>query len=217
MSTSPALGPAVVLIPVKAFSEAKRRLSSALSSEAREVLAQRFANTVVDAAHDLPVAVVCDDPVVVRWANSRRLVVLSEPGTGLNAAVASAIAQLRDAGVERAIVVHSDLPLARDIRWLAHERGITIVPDHRHDGTNAMSLPLTDDVLDSFEFAYGIGSFQRHHEQALAIAAKTGLEVRVAVDPDLDHDVDLPEDLDDVLGVHRGRHHVAQPPDAQPS
>lgn len=199
MSTPPRLGPAVVLIPVKAFNQAKRRLSSALSSEARAVLAQRFANAVVDAAHDLPVAIVCDDDAVIRWARSRRLVVLHEPGTGLNAAVSTAVAQLRNAGVLRAIVVHSDLPLARDIRWLADEAGITLAPDHRHDGTNALSLPLVGPVLENFEFAYGVGSFVKHHHQALAITKRFGISTRVVDDPDLDHDVDMPEDLDDVF------------------
>lgn len=199
MSTPPRLGPAVVLIPVKAFTQAKRRLSTALSGEARAVLAQRFANTVVDAACDLPVAIVCDDDAVIRWARSRQLLVLHEPGTGLNAAVSTAVAQLRDAGVQRAVVVHSDLPLARDLRWLAHESGITLAPDHRHDGTNALSLPLVGEVLDNFEFAYGVGSFLRHHEQALAIADRFGICTRVVDDPDLDHDVDVPDDLDEVL------------------
>ena len=163
------------------------------------MLAQRFANTVVDAAIDLPVAIVCDDHAVIRWAQSRRLTILHEPGNGLNAAVSSAVTQLHEAGVGRVVIVHSDLPLARDLRWLAAEAGITLVPDHRHDGTNAMSLPLVDDVLVHFEFAYGIGSFQRHHEQSLAITERFGISTKVVDDPDLDHDVDMPEDLDDVL------------------
>jgi 2-phospho-L-lactate/phosphoenolpyruvate guanylyltransferase len=194
-----ALGPVVVLIPVKGFTQAKRRLSEALSTEARTVLAQRFANTVVDAAHDLPVAIVCDDPAVVHWARSRDLVVLHEAGQGLNPAVTSAVAQLRERGVERAVIVHSDLPLARDLRWLADEVGITLVPDHRHDGTNAMSLPLHPDVLDNFEFAYGEGSFARHERQALDITARFDIETRVVNDPELDHDVDVPADLDEIL------------------
>lgn len=208
MSTSPRLGPAVVLIPVKGFAQAKRRLSSALSSEARSVLAQRFANTVVDAAIDLPVAIVCDDHAVIRWARSRQLTILHEPGTGLNAAVSSAVNQLHEAGVSRVVIVHSDLPLARDLRWLAAKGGITLVPDHRHDGTNAMSLPLVDNVLDHFQFAYGVGSFLRHHEQSLAITKKFGISTQVVDDPDLDHDVDMPEDLDDVFRPRSAKEEV---------
>jgi 2-phospho-L-lactate/phosphoenolpyruvate guanylyltransferase len=193
------LGPVVVLIPVKAFTQAKRRLSEALSTEARAVLAQRFANTVVDAAHDLPVAIVCDDAAVVRWARSRELTVLHEAGQGLNPAVTSAVVQLRERSVQRAVIVHSDLPLARDLRWLADEVGITLVPDHRHDGTNAMSLPLSPEVLANFEFAYGEGSFAKHERQALDITARFDIETRVVDDPELDHDVDVPADLDEIL------------------
>ena len=95
--------------------------------------------------------------------------------------------------------MHSDLPLARDLRWLAHEEGITLVPDHRHDGTNALSLPLHDNVMANFEFAYGEGSFARHERQALDITARFDIETRVVDDPELDHDVDVPADLDEIL------------------
>ena len=199
MSTPPELGPTVVLIPVKSFGEAKRRLSSSLSEEARSVLAQRFANTVVDAAHGLPVAIVCDDEGVARWAQSRSLSVLREEGRGLNAAVHLAVHELQALGVERAVIVHSDLPLARDLRWLADSSGIVLVPDHRLDGTNAMSLPLRPDVLDRFEFSYGVGSFRKHLDQALTLGIAFGIDTTVSHDPDLNHDVDLPEDLDEIM------------------
>lgn len=203
MSTLPELGPTVVLIPVKSFGAAKRRLSPSLSEEARSVLAQRFANTVVDAAHSLPVAIVCDDEGVSRWAQSRGLSVLREEGRGLNAAVHLAVHQLRARGVSRAVVVHSDLPLAQDLRWLGDADGIVLVPDHRLDGTNAMSLPLHDEILGRFEFSYGVGSFRRHLEQALIIGLDTGIATTVSHDPDLNHDVDLPEDLDEIMSGPR--------------
>ncbi len=199
MSTPHPIGPTVVLIPVKSFGEAKRRLSPSLSEEARSVLAQRFANTVVDAAHSLPVAVVCDDEGVARWAQSRGLSVLREEGRGLNAAVHLAVGQLAASGVTRAVIVHSDLPLANDLRWLAAATGIVLVPDHRLDGTNAMSLPLRSDVLDRFEFSYGVGSFRKHLDQALAIGRDLVIATTISHDPDLNHDVDLPEDLDEIM------------------
>ncbi len=203
MSTPHELGPTVVLIPVKSFGEAKRRLSPSLSEEARSVLAQRFANTVVDAAHGLPVAVVCDDEGVARWAQSRSLSVLREEGSGLNAAVHLAVHELQSMGVGRAVIVHSDLPLAQDLRWLADSSGIVLVPDHRLDGTNAMSLPLRPDVLERFEFSYGVGSFRKHLDQALALGVALGISTTVTHDPDLNHDVDLPEDLDEIMSGTR--------------
>ena len=203
MSTPFALGPTVVLIPVKSFGEAKRRLSPSLSDEARAVLAQRFANTVVDAAHGLPVAIVCDDDGVARWAHSRGLSVLREEGRGLNAAVHLAVHELFAAGAERAVIVHSDLPLAVDLRWLADSEGIVLVPDHRLDGTNAMSLPLRSDVLARFEFSYGVGSFRKHLDQSLAIGLDLSISTTITHDADLNHDVDLPEDLDEIMSGAR--------------
>jgi 2-phospho-L-lactate/phosphoenolpyruvate guanylyltransferase len=200
-ATSPAASPVVVLIPVKAFSEAKRRLSPSLSREARAVLAQRFANAVVDAAHDLPVAIVCNDPEVVRWAKARRLRVLADHGGGLNSAVTSAVRELHADGVARVIVIHSDLPLAHDIRWLADEEGIALVPDHLFDGTNAISLPLQQEVIDRFTFSYGAGSFAKHEAQARAIATSLGVTLHIVEDVELRHDIDLPSDLDTILTV----------------
>ena len=55
------LGPEVVLIPVKAFHQAKRRLGSALSDPERIRLVRSMASQVVAACTPLPVAVVCDD------------------------------------------------------------------------------------------------------------------------------------------------------------
>ena len=53
-----------VLIPVKAFADAKVRLEKVLDADARSALARRMAETVVAAAAPLPVTVVCDDDEV---------------------------------------------------------------------------------------------------------------------------------------------------------
>src|ERR1700722_2608710 len=55
------LGPAVVLLPVQAFAQAKRRLRSALSDPDRIELVRTMSTHVVEACVPLPVAVVCDD------------------------------------------------------------------------------------------------------------------------------------------------------------
>ena len=66
---------------------------------------------------------------------------LLEPGLGLNGAVNTAVAQLDAEGYERLVVVHSDLPRASRLAWLADLDGIALVPDRREDGTNVISLP----------------------------------------------------------------------------
>src|SRR5664280_675238 len=82
------IGPRAVLVPVKAFSQAKRRLHLALSEPERAELARAMADRVVSAAHPLPVVVVCDDNEVAEWARARRALVVWEPGRARNGAEA---------------------------------------------------------------------------------------------------------------------------------
>lgn len=177
----------MVLVPVKAFSQAKRRLSGVLGPAQRAALARRMAEHVVRAASPLPVAVVCDDEEVAAWAAGLGASVLPEPGRGLNGAVEAAVGRLAAEGVARVVVAHSDLPLAKPLGWLADVEGIALVPDRRRDGTNVISLPSAC----GFRFMYGPGSFARHQQQAAA----TGLSVEVVYDADLAWDVDFPSDM----------------------
>src|SRR5271165_5780121 len=67
----PLLGRAAVLVPVKAFAVAKRRLGPALSDQDRRALVRRLAEGVLAAAAPLQVAVVCDDTEVADWARDQ--------------------------------------------------------------------------------------------------------------------------------------------------
>jgi 2-phospho-L-lactate guanylyltransferase len=176
-----------VLIPIKAFSQAKRRLARVLEPVERATLARSMAETVVAATHGLPVSVVCDDDDVRVWARERGAQVIWSPGRGLNGAVLDGVAHLAALGFRRAIVAHADLPHARDLRPLARSSGITLVPDRHGDGTNVISIP-TDS---GFRFSYGPASFARH----LVEARRLGLPVHVEHDQRLAWDVDRPADL----------------------
>lgn len=176
-----------VLVPVKAFAEAKVRLKAALNPVERAGLARRMADRVVAAAAPLPVAVVCDDPAVRDWAEGAGARVLWRPGLGLNGAVQSGIDALAEAGFDRIVVAHGDLPLAERFDWVAGFDGVTLVPDRRDDGTNVACVPSRA----GFRFAYGGGSFRRHEAEA----SRLGLPLRVVRDPLLGWDVDLPADL----------------------
>jgi 2-phospho-L-lactate guanylyltransferase len=178
---------AAVVVPVKAFDQAKVRLASALAPRERADLARHMAEIVLLAADPLPAVVVCDDDDVRAWAERSGAQVVWCPGRGLNGAVSDGVAALREAGVPRAIVAHADLPLATRLDWLADFPGVTLVPDRRADGTNVLSLP-TDA---GFTFSYGAGSFGRHRAEA----ARLGLPARIVQDPHLGWDVDLPADL----------------------
>ena len=176
-----------VLIPVKAFTDAKGRLATALDAGARAALAERMATTVVRAAAPLDVWIVCDDRAVAGWAARLGANVLWKPGRGLNGAVEEGITDLAHLDIARAIVAHADLPHALELQHLAKRGGITLVPDRRDDGTNVIVLPTEC----GFRFAYGPGSFARH----LAEARVRVDEVHVEHDERLSWDVDTPDDL----------------------
>lgn len=185
------LGRVAVLVPVKAFADAKRRLAPALAAPDRARLAREMAEHVLAVAAPLTTAVVCDDPAVADWARTRGALVVSAPGHGLNRAVSVGVAHLGALGVERVVVAHADLPLAGRFGWVAEFPGVTLVPDHRDDGTNVACVPTS---AGAFRFAYGPGSFRRHAREAL----RHGLPLRVVRDPLLGRDVDLPIDLEAV-------------------
>jgi 2-phospho-L-lactate guanylyltransferase len=176
-----------VLVPVKAFHEAKLRLAPALDASERAELARTMASTVVLAAAPLPVFVVCDDDTVAGWAREVGAEVLWKPGRGLNGAVNEGVAELAGLGVARAVVAHADLPHATALAWVADGDGVTLVPDRRDDGTNVVALPTRS----GFAFSYGPGSFARHRAEA----DRLGLAVRVVRDRPLGWDVDVPDDL----------------------
>ena len=181
------LGPEVVLIPVKAFHQAKRRLGSTLSDPDRIALVRAMATHVAAACVPLPIAVVCDDDDVAQWAAGVGASVMWEPGQGLNGAVRAGVDRLARVGTRWVTVAHGDLPRAHGLGKLTPFDGVTLVPDRRDDGTNVLRLPAGSD----FRFAYGPGSFRSHRAEA----TRLGLPVRVLREPNLAYDVDWPADV----------------------
>ena len=179
-----------MLVPVKAFADAKVRLAEVLAPAERETLARTMAEGVLRAAAPLPVAVVCDEEGVAEWARAHGATVVWTPGQGLNGAVHAGVAALGDAGAKQVIVAHADLPFAADVTATAWFAGVTLVPDRHDDGTNVACIPANS----GFTFAYGPGSFARHRVEA----RRLGLPVRILRDPSLGWDVDNPVDLEGV-------------------
>ena len=176
-----------VLVPVKAFADAKARLSAVLAPDQRNALARWTADRVVAAAGELPVYVACDDDEVAKWAVDRGAIVLWHPGAGLNGAVSRSVAQLAQEGATHVVVAHGDLPLAHDLAGLIVPGAVTLVPDAHRDGTNVIAVPSEL----GFAFSYGPNSFQRH----LALALASGRSTIVRRDPQLARDIDTPDDL----------------------
>lgn len=193
-----------LLVPVKDFRRAKLRLAPVLDPTGRAALARSMAQAVLDAAGPLATWVVCDDDDVATWATQAGAAVLWSPGKGLNGAVTDGVAAVAAAGVDRVVVAHADLPLARDFTHLTTTPGVALVPDERHDGTNVLSLPTGT----GFRFAYGAGSFRRHEGEA----RRLGLAVSVVDDAELGFDVDDPAHLRRLLAIDPGRVPVAARP-----
>lgn len=178
-----------IVVPVRAFALGKARLADALDDATRTELARRWADTVVDAAGDLPVVVVSSDPEVRDWADARGAQAVDDPGS-LDAAAEAGRSFLAGRGCARVVVAHADLPHVRSFAALTRDASLpllVIVPCHRDDGTPVLSVPAAA----PFTFAYGPGSFRRH----VAEARRRGLAVRVVRDADLAFDVDVPDDL----------------------
>jgi 2-phospho-L-lactate guanylyltransferase len=175
-----------VLVPIKAFGNAKVRLAASLTLEERSALAREMARHVIGAA-GAPVTVVCDDQEVASWAAGEGAAVLLMPGRGLNGAVTAGVTHLASIGFARVVVAHADLPLAHDLASLASFDGITLVPDRHDDGTNVICVPAEC----GFEFAYGPASFAKHQANAMTLE----VPLRILREPLLAWDVDVPADL----------------------
>jgi 2-phospho-L-lactate guanylyltransferase len=177
-----------VLIPVKAFDQAKARLAAVLDRTARAALARELADRVIDAARPLPVAVVCDDGAVAAWARSRDAEVVWRPGRGLNGAVEDGVAHLGGSGFDRVVVSHADLPLVESFDEVLSGSEIVLAPDRHEDGTNVAVVPPQV----GFRFRYGPGSFALHQAEA----ARLDLGPTIVRSDRLSWDVDTPDDLD---------------------
>jgi 2-phospho-L-lactate guanylyltransferase len=176
-----------VLIPIKSFNEAKERLSEALDKSERSILMQKMAETVINSSGSLSIWVVCDDDEVASWAESKNVSVIKVEKPGLNNAVEKGVDTLEETGFSKVIIAHADLPNADDLQKCANFEGVTIVQDHRGDGTPVLVIPTGK----GFRFSYGPNSFASHTLEA----QRLGLPYRQLFDPKLSFDVDEPEDL----------------------
>lgn len=176
-----------VLVPIKSFVDAKRRLAHRFDPEQRELLARSMAARVLAAANPYPVSVVCDDDDVAAFAIGQGAAVIHCDEPGLNPAVTTGVEHLRSRGVERVVVSHADLPFATSFDAIVGFDGVTLVPDRHRRGTNV--AVVRTDV--GFTWSYGPGSLARHRAEALRL----GLPLRITRIDSLAWDVDLPADL----------------------
>jgi 2-phospho-L-lactate guanylyltransferase len=119
---------------------------------------------------------------------------------GINTSLEAAMAAF--SGTTTALIVPGDLPLVTGTALnellesaRVEERGVTIVPDRRHLGTNALVCSPADAIRPRF----GPNSFAEH----LRTAQEHGLEVRIFESGPLALDIDEPEDLEAWRGSDR--------------
>lgn len=193
----------VAVIPIRSFTEGKSRLAGALSPLDRERLVRAMFEHVVDTVRRSGavdrIVVVSPDPAVLSAAKSfdPALETLLQPSdqAGLNAAVAIG----RDRAIrERAggvLVLFGDLPVVQpeDVRSLVRRDAPVVIATDRHgSGTNALMLRLGSRAGETFTFAYGPNSRQRHLEEA----ERLGLETVTAISAGTAIDLDTVDDIE---------------------
>lgn len=186
------------VIPIKDLSQAKQRLSSMLSGEERRALGLAMLEDVLVALSrtkglDGILLVSSDSDACDLAVRYGARILPDSDARGLNAAVSTAARLLRDEGVDGALVLHGDIPMATSeeiealMAALPPSPAIAIAPDSAHDGTNAMLVSPPDLI----PFRYGVNSFTTHTQAA----DKCGVTPRVLDLPGLAFDVDTLNDL----------------------
>jgi 2-phospho-L-lactate/phosphoenolpyruvate guanylyltransferase len=204
----------VAILPVKTFTEAKRRLRSGLSPGERRALAEAMFSDVLVALRRTTavnsILVVSADHAAQQIAGGYGADVLADEEHGHNVAARHGLAHAIEQGATRVVLVPGDCPaldpheldglLARTVP----EPSVLIVPDRHGTGTNALVLTPPGALTPSF----GPGSCQRHEENARA----GGVHGEVVSVRSLALDVDTAEDLEaleQALGeVHGGAAHT---------
>ncbi|MEQ9690982.1 MAG: 2-phospho-L-lactate guanylyltransferase [Bauldia litoralis] len=190
------------VVPIKRREAAKQRLASLLGPVERADLAEAMVRDVLAALSAVRglsgVMLVTGDDGFAALGQHHGFRVLADPtDDGTTAAVARAAATLVGERAASMLVLHADLPLATPqaieglLSTAAEGPPLTLVPDRRRRGTNAMVARPVDLV----PFCFGAGSYHLHQRAAEARGIGwRGLDV-----PELAHDIDRPDDLASIL------------------
>ncbi|MDP4836872.1 MAG: 2-phospho-L-lactate guanylyltransferase [Burkholderiales bacterium] len=197
------------VVPVKAFAQAKSRLSPELSPASREGLARAMLADVLSALTQSraigQTLVITADPEVMTLAQSLGAQVLRDRlCTGQTAAVEQAARALDLQQCTAMLTLPGDLPLltGADIdaicQPLCADRPLVFAPAINDGGTNALlcAPPL------GMRFHFGEDSFAKHQRAAREL----GLGFTVSQAPGFRLDLDRPSDLDDFLTIESDTH-----------
>lgn len=187
------------IVPVKPLRRGKSRLAEVLSEDERTRLNRMFLERTLQVLGATPgigqKLVVSRDPAALAIAREFNARTLLEDGAQLlNLALERATAVAQAYGARGVLILPADIPLStrEDIQLVLQAArrhpSITIVPDRREDGTNALLVVPPG----RFKYQYGPGSFHIHCQ----LARQSGMHVEVLRSPNLELDLDTPEDLD---------------------
>ena len=174
------------VIPLKQFDLAKERLRASRVAAVTE-LAQQLATRVITSCAPRHTIVLSESDAISEFAQALGCEVLRTNASDLNGAVQRAYGALQSR-FERLVIVHGDIRHPEGLGAFEPDEGITIVTDHRAQGTNVMALPTGLD----FHFAYGANSASLHRQEG----ERLDCHVDVVTDSPWRFDVDEPEDLD---------------------
>ncbi len=197
MTSHPGRPRVCAVVPVKNLGTAKQRLAGVLSARDRGRLSLEMLSDVLATLKRVEgldaIAILSSDPRVMDRALAWDIRVLKDAETCVNAAVAEAARTLGREGYETMLVVPGDVPLAtpaefnRILDAQATGTPVTLVPDRRGTGTNALACSPPTAIAPCF----GQRSLSRHQEAARSAGvAATVLKLR-----GLGLDIDIPEDV----------------------
>lgn len=201
----------VVVLPIKRFANAKRRLEEALPSGSRRALAEAMVSDVLTALRRVEavdrVVVVTADQTAARIAEGHGALVVEDPAeSGQDQAVARGVSHARELGAAQALCLAGDCPLLDPAelgallgRPRTAERYAVLIPDRHGTGTNGLLLCPPDAIQPRF----GPDSFARHRR----LVAEAGIAAEVAEVASIALDVDTPDDFGELrvrLAASRG-------------
>ena len=187
------------VVPVRGIAKGKSRLAGVLNSGARARLNRQLLErtlTVVDCWSGLTRCVVvspCEEALAMATRLGAAGVVETPDAAGLNRAVALGASYASDHGACSILILPCDLPYLtpESLTAVTHAakttRHMVIAPDKNGTGTNVLLVSAQS----PFEFRYGEQSFARH----LLLSAERGEIAAVCAQPELEFDLDTPEDL----------------------
>jgi 2-phospho-L-lactate guanylyltransferase len=190
------------VVPVKAFSQAKSRLSSVLTQPARAGLAKAMLRDVLLATTGSKkverTVVITADPEVSTLARQMGVFVLNDRcNMGQNEAVEQACQAVKSEENTALLTLPGDLPLLTvpDIdgicSLLSSDKDLVIARAVNDGGTNAI-LSAQPSLM---EFHFGDNSFKKH----IDAAEKLGLKIVISDIAGFQLDLDRPEDLEEFI------------------